>query len=276
MAGLQKKIENIFKKQKTPKELVAATVESLIALNNKDDPKVGKSAVESLSKYLQEMKVLLYGDAELPPNPEEVTQLAHEAYKLNLLTHLVEHIDDLEFEARKVASQVFNNLLRRQSAGRYPTVEYICRNTQILDTLINGYEKPEISLICGSILRECARHEVLVREVLQSPKFYKFFTYVDQNNFEVASDAFATFKELLSKHKSLCSDFFDKNFDTFFGHYKALLESQNYVTRRQSLKVTSPSPLTHTHSDHSAKTPLVHNSIYSFLVSCYWTGPTLT
>lgn len=236
LAGLNK----LFKKKKGPKELATAAKDCLLLIEkNKKDSTGSKSdkAIEELAAHLAEMKLMLYGEQDSEPNPDHVTALANEVYKLNLLTLLVEHLEDLEFESRKSASQIFNNLLKRQASGRFPTVEYICRNTQILDLLIDGYEKAEIALIVGSILREFTRHEILVREILSSPKFFHFFKYVDLNNFEVASDAFATFKEILSHHKVLSADWLDKSFDVFFQNYTTLLESQNYVTRRQSLKI---------------------------------------
>lgn len=89
---------------------------------------------------------------------------------------------------------MFGNLLRRQVGSRYPTVEYICRNTQILETLSKGYENPDISLFCGSMLRECARHEPLAKLLINSPNIWKFFKHVEQANFDLASDAFSTFR----------------------------------------------------------------------------------
>ena len=35
----------------------------------------------------------------------------------------------------------------------------------------------------------------------------------------------------------LAADFLEANFDKVFGHYQKLLHSENYVTRRQSLKL---------------------------------------
>ena len=51
-----------------------------------------------------------------------------------------------------------------------------------------------MALNCGSMLRECIRHEVLAKIVLNHEKFYKFFEYVEMSTFDIASDAFTTFK----------------------------------------------------------------------------------
>lgn len=44
-------------------------------------------------------------------------------------------------------------------------------------------------------------------------------------------------QELLTKHKILCAEFLEANYDKVFAHYQGLLNSENYVTRRQSLKL---------------------------------------
>jgi calcium binding protein 39 len=75
------------------------------------------------------------------------------------------------------------------------------------------YENQEIALNCGTMLRECVRHEPLAKIILQSEEFYRFFSYVEVSTFDIASDAFATFKDLLTKHKILCAQFLEANYD---------------------------------------------------------------
>lgn len=60
--------------------------------------------------------------------------------------------------------------------------------------LVRRYESPEIALNCGIMLRECIRHEPLAKITLYSEQFYDFFRYVEMSTFDIASDAFATFK----------------------------------------------------------------------------------
>lgn len=42
---------------------------------------------------------------------------------------------------------------------------------------------------------------------------------------------------MLTRHKILCAEFLESNYDKVFTHYQQLLNSENYVTRRQSLKL---------------------------------------
>lgn len=44
------------------------------------------------------------------------------------------------------------------------------------------------------MLRECARYEALAKIMLYSEDFYNFFRYVEVSTFDIASDAFSTFK----------------------------------------------------------------------------------
>merc|ERR1712212_623559 len=86
-------------------------------------------------------------------------------------------------------------------------------------------------------LRECVRYEALAKILLQSEQFYDFFNYVEMSTFDIASDAFATFKDLLTRHKGMVAEYLEQNYDAIFADYEKLLHSANYVTKRQSLKL---------------------------------------
>ena len=60
--------------------------------------------------------------------------------------------------------------------------------------LEHSYESAEVALNCGMMLRECLRHEPLARTILFSEDLYRFFNYVELSTFDIASDAFASFK----------------------------------------------------------------------------------
>merc|ERR1719322_2153991 len=109
---------------------------------------------------------------------------------------------------------------------------------QFLQTYFDcRYTNSDIALCCGNMLRECIRHEPLARQILFMDEFYEFFRLVEMSTFDIASDAFSTFKDALTKNRPLSAEFLEKQYDKFFAHYTRLLESENYVTRRQSLKL---------------------------------------
>nr|CAG4644839.1 EOG090X07E2 [Leptodora kindtii] len=224
------------KSQKSPAEVVKALKEAVTSLE-KGDRKLEK-AQEDVSKNLVLIKNMLYGTSDSEPQTDiVVAQLSQELYNSGLLVSLIYNLSKVDFEGKKDVAQIFNNILRRQIGTRSPTVEYICTKPEILFTLVLGYEHQDIALNCGTMLRECARYEALAKILLYSEDFYNFFKYVEVSTFDIASDAFSTFKELLTKHKILCAEFLETNYDKVFANYQGLLNSENYVTRRQSLKL---------------------------------------
>ena len=117
---------------------------------------------------------------------------------------------------------------------------YVSDNFDIVKRLIEGYEQPDAALNCGSMIRECIRHSNLATAILNSEYLWKFFdSYVHFPNFEVASDAFNSLRDLLVtvKNKTISSTFLETHFDEVFGHYEVLLKKGNYVTRRRALKL---------------------------------------
>ena len=59
-------------------------------------------------------------------------------YNSGLLLILLRNLHKVDFEGKKDAAQIFNNILRRQIGTRTPTVEYICTTPEILFTLCKG------------------------------------------------------------------------------------------------------------------------------------------
>ncbi|XP_045431219.1 calcium-binding protein 39 isoform X3 [Myotis daubentonii] len=231
------------KSHKSPADIVKNLKESMAVLEKQDiSDKKAEKATEEVSKNLVAMKEILYGTNEKEPQTEAVAQLAQELYNSGLLSTLVADLQLIDFEGKKDVAQIFNNILRRQIGTRTPTVEYICTQQNILFMLLKGYESPEIALNCGIMLRECIRHEPLAKIILWSEQFYDFFRYVEMSTFDIASDAFATFKDLLTRHKLLSAEFLEQHYDRFFSEYEKLLHSENYVTKRQSLKVFVANP----------------------------------
>ncbi|KAM0752157.1 Mo25-like protein [Meredithblackwellia eburnea MCA 4105] len=230
---------NFFKtKARTPPELVRGIKECIGRLDNVSTGAEGKRKYsEEISKSLSHMKLILNGDGENEPQPDLIAQLAQEVYAHDILQLLVLHIWRFEFEARKDVSAIFNVLLRRQIGQRWPTVEYLTAKEETVFAALKGYENAEVALNTGLILKEMLRHEPLARALLYSDRFYNFIDYIEQTTFGIACDAQANFKETLTRHKPMVAEYLEENYDRFFGSYALLVQSSNYVTKRQSLKL---------------------------------------
>nr|CCA14237.1 calciumbinding protein putative [Albugo laibachii Nc14] len=224
-------LSSLIKRHKSPEQLVRLLREAL------SDPSAASNELqdEAITKRLCQIKMLLYGDENSDAKPEKCASLSVLLINQNLIPQIITKLHTIPFEARKHFAQIYNNLIRRDLAG---FVMYVERDPFILHALMLGYENPDIALNCGSMMRESVRHEKLARNILYSDDLWKFFDYyVHYPNFEVASDAFATLKDLFIRHKELASQFFTAHYDQVFGKYDRLLISENYVTRRQSLKL---------------------------------------
>lgn len=67
------------------------------------------------------------------------------------------------------------------------------------------------------MLRELLRHDFLARRLLfedNAALFLRFFDYVCKPNFDQASDAFDTFKLLLTKHKLVVLQFLEAYYES--------------------------------------------------------------
>ncbi|KAB2065061.1 hypothetical protein ES319_A09G064800v1 [Gossypium barbadense] len=226
---------------KTPPEVTKAIKDSLNALDTKTvaEVKALEKAMEEVEKNFVTMRCMLSGDGEVEPNVEQVSQLALEISKEDVISLVVHKLPILGWEARKDLVHCWSILLKQQVDSKYCCVEYIEKNLELLDFLVVCYDNKEIALNCGNMLRECIKFPSLAQYILNSASFVLFFKFVELPNFDVASDAFSTFKDILTKHASLVAEYLTGHYDEFFDLYEKLLTSSNYVTRRQSLKLLS-------------------------------------
>lgn len=229
-------------KAKTPEDVVKALRESLQEGHSHGDPRASRKTHDEVSRAVYSMKVMLFGDAsnDVEVKQQHVDELVSLACEGDLLMLIVSNLSMMEFETRKDSVQIFNNLLRRDmedNPDKSVATKVAEDSGAVLTTIVDGYNNGDIALNCGSILRECIRHDKLAKLLLESTLFWRFFDLVELSDFDVASDAFATFKDALTRHVSISAKFIEANMDRFVESYNSLLRSQNYVTRRQSLKL---------------------------------------
>ncbi|KAG6764809.1 hypothetical protein POTOM_032296 [Populus tomentosa] len=240
-------------RQKTPQEVVKTIKDSLMALDTKTvvEVKALEKALEEVEKNFVTLRCMLCGDGEVEPNMDQVSQLALEVCKEDVPALMIQKLPNLGWEARKDLVHCWSILLKQKVDSRYCSVEYIENHFEFLDFLVVCYDNKEIALNCGLMLRECIKFPTLAKYILESASFELFFKFVESPNFDVASDAFSTFKDLLTKHCTVVAEYLTAHYDEcllanlkallsqFFDLYEKLLTSSNYVTRRQSLKLLS-------------------------------------
>lgn len=228
-------MRSFFKQKKSPGELVQSTLRNITVFSEEKNDVKTKKASEKISSNLSQMKLIMYGDGDAEPKPDQIKKLCDEVFSNDLLISLVSNFQKFEFEARKDVAQIYNFVLRQRKED---AAKYVQDHPEILTILVKGYDETDIALNCGSILREVIRIESLNTMILNDKDLFScFFRYVQFDTFDVASDAFGTFKQLLTKHAKSCATFLTNNFDFIFTKFDELLNSKNYVTKRQSLKL---------------------------------------
>lgn len=242
---------------------VARTIKDLLGrlLETPGAPKVE----EELAKQLAHVKLIVQGTQEVDTSPEQVQALIQAMIQDDLLFELARSIRLLPFEARKDTQTIFSHILRFKPAPSEsdpPVISYIVHNRpEVIVELCRGYEYSQSAMPCGTILREALKFDVIAAIILYDQSgegepairlselqpgivqsgegvFWQFFKWIDKGTFEVSADAFTTFREILTRHKSLVSGYLATNFDLFFSRYHSVLvQSDSYVTKRQSIKL---------------------------------------
>lgn len=226
----------LFRKNpKTPPDLVRALNEQLGKLEAGSD---NKKYQEECGRFLRQIRLMIYGDDENEPQQEQIQHLEREIYSTDTLYHLVAALKALDFDSRKDVFILFLSLLRRQEGGASWGVDYLLkRRPETITLLLRAPEEYETALVSGQILRDCIKFEAINKFILESPLFWNYFRYVELPVFEVATDAFSTLHDLLTIHKKMLSEFLANNYDVFIYHANQLIQSKNYVTKRQSVRL---------------------------------------
>lgn len=227
----------LFKRNpKTAPDLVRVLNDQVAKLDLNNDN--NKKYQDECSRYLKQIKVILHGGDDSEPQPEQISQLAQEIYSSDCLYHLISNMRKLDFDSRKDVLILFLTLLRRQIGSTSPTVSYLLNSKpDILILLMKGPETQETGLICGQILRDCIKFEAINKFIINNPLFWSYFKYVQIPIFEIATDSFITLHDLLTTHKKLVSEFLANNYEIFTSHINQLIQSNNYVTKRQSVRL---------------------------------------
>ncbi|KAF1809062.1 conidiophore development protein hymA [Eremomyces bilateralis CBS 781.70] len=250
-------------KQKPTMELVRTTKELIQKLIGEE--KAGSKVEEEVARNISQMKLILQGTQEIEVSPDQVQQLVSLLISEDLLLLLANHIHRVPFETRKDTQMIFSHTFRFKPPGSEASEpqalhHVISNRPEVIIALCNGYERRESAMPCGGVLREALRYDAIAALILYDERdqnrpqglrsvdpslpssgngvFWKFFDWIDKGAFEVSADAFNTFRDILTRHKSLVAQYLTVNFDTFFPRYnRILIQSESYVTKRQSIKL---------------------------------------
>ncbi|KAL4782415.1 Mo25-like protein [Aspergillus varians] len=250
-------------RSRQPSDVVRSIKDLLTRLR---EPPAAAKVEDELAKQLSQMKLMVQGTQEIEVSTDQVHALIQAMLQEDLLYELALALHNLPFEARKDTQTIFSHILRfkppQANSPDPPVISYIVHNRpEIIIELCRGYEHSQSAMPCGTILREALKFDVIAAIILydQSKEgesairltevqpnvpqsgtgvFWKFFHWIDRGSFELSADAFTTLREILTRHKSLVTGYLATNFDYFFAQFNTfLVQSESYVTKRQSIKL---------------------------------------
>jgi len=197
------------------------------------------------------MKVMVFGDPEVENASggssvyeEESMKLTDELLGTTLLQNIIELAvcGTLPFETRKEASAVAAFILHHKAQS----LEFLKCHEELVKFLVCHYASacgeglPDVALECGALLREAIHHTPIATLIINDLEIMNsLFNLIQEKQFDLSSDAWQTFRLLLTEPKSVAATYLENHFDLFVEKYTQLLLSDNFVTKRQSLKLLS-------------------------------------
>lgn len=222
--------------------------QSLAALeaSTSDDEARARHSSELESK-LETVRVFLLGAS----SDAEVKQADRKAIFQKLCSTRPDFVDlflnrktlkTISFESRKIVVVLFT-LFCEEAVLEFGQVALKPRATELVTELVVAMKDDDLLLPAGAALRASCRYDY-VTAVIFNPDFAlldMFFTHflIGAGSVELAVDPYRTFSSVLMTHKQQTLTFLEENYDAFFERFNVLLVSDNYVARRQSLKLLS-------------------------------------
>ena len=182
----------------------------------------------------------------------EVEAVARALMAEEVMPLAVAALKSVAFETRKDVVALFCHLVKHDRLAF--ATSYLAHHAGLLCQIVDGYTSTEVALHCGAMLRECVKVPALTRALLYGPDgglskpVCDLFEYhVNNPNFEVASDAFESLSALMLSNKAVIVECLNPTagagalarYGELFTMYNRMLQSDNYVLKRQSLKLLS-------------------------------------
>jgi calcium binding protein 39 len=147
---------------------------------------------------------------------------------------LVESIAVFPFEIRKELLGITISLL---GAGGGLEENIASQIGSIFNILTQNYNQPELAMICGQFLRDLASSGIIQLNLLTMNTFQTLIRFSFSETFEISSDAFETFKLLLSNPARFVIEFVNLNFAELLEMLYSLINTDNYFLKRSALSL---------------------------------------
>jgi len=121
--------------------------------------------------------------------------------------------------------------------GAEAVFDHVRSHKSMLQLLLDGCANAEVALHCHMMLRSCTLHSELVVCMLEAGFATELLKLAQHQNFDISADAFSSLRALLLTHKPEAAAHLEAHFNEFFVPYNELLHTDDYVTKRQGLRL---------------------------------------
>jgi calcium binding protein 39 len=164
----------------------------------------------------------------------EKAQLFQGMLDADLPARALEVLPSLEFEAQKNIMRLFHKMVL---LGAEAVFEYVRSHHRILQLLLDGCGNVEVALHCHTMLQSCTLHSDLVVCMLEAGFAMELLKLAQHQSFDISADAFYSLRALLLTHKPEAAAYLEAHFKDFFVPYNELLQTADYVAKRQGLRL---------------------------------------
>lgn len=167
-------------------------------------------------------------------------KIAMETHRLkDEFVEILMNINIFEFEDRKHVMQFIVDIYSQFKEVIEDTLDH--RKSEVISTLIGKYEMQGMSTFIGQILRLYTKSNKLVDAYLNLDIMGKLTHLITNPDFNIQSDAYETFKEVLLYDRSeepypVFDQFLLDNYVELFKLFDILENDPNYFSKREGLK----------------------------------------
>jgi len=153
---------------------------------------------------------------------------------LDLPATMLGVLPNLEFEVQKTIMRLFHKMVQ---VGAEAVFDYVRSHQKVLQLLLDGCGNAEVALHCHMMLRSCTLHSELAVCMLEAGFATELLKLAQHQIFDISADAFSSLRALLLTHPKEAAAHLEAHFKEFVIAYNELLQTEDYVTKRQGLRL---------------------------------------
>jgi calcium binding protein 39 len=218
-----------------PTRVVAKAAASVLAITAGADDTYEKP-LATLTKNLDRMTDLLYRHAHGGEPNSCAVRLVAKISEADFIPLVLDSFNLILPEQRRQFTHIFTACMALQVGSAFPGLGCVSSHPDCVDRIMRLCDRPELSVYAGEMLRVCTKHEPLARMLHAPERLDRLLTHCAAPCFDVATDSFATFRELILN--SPISDVYIKNnCQAIIDRLHGTLVGTNYAPCRQTLKL---------------------------------------